>query len=195
MRTFTILLVIFSCLLLSAEEITFSGAKYSTTELLEGVVIDSPEQALIVSEVISYPDQQPVDPNLHFLPYKYSLVVLHSPYTCQDCYGSNCDLVIEFAQNYEDQVYLLIENWNIRDTELALKKLGKDSPIQVLLDSEGKNIRRLSALNEDFINAGFIVIDDKNRICYLQMASFVAPYNSKKMAKIFNEVEGFLKQE
>jgi len=193
MRTFTIFLVIFSCLLLSAEEITFSGANYTTTELLEGVVIDSPDQVLIGSEVKSYPKKQPVDPNQHFLPYKYSLVVLHSPYTSKGCYGSNIDAVIQFAENYENQVYLLIENWNIRDTELALKKLGKDS-IQILLDSEGKNIRRLSALHEDFINAGFIVIDDKNRICYLQMASFVAPYNSKKMAKIFNEVEAFLKQ-
>ncbi|MFO7895683.1 MAG: hypothetical protein R6U84_01940 [Candidatus Cloacimonadales bacterium] len=194
MKRFTLFLLVFSCLFLSAEEITFSGAKYTTTELLEGVVIDSPEQVLIGSEVKSYPEKQPVDPNQHFQPHKYSLVVLHSPYTCQDCYGSNCDLVIEFAKNYENQVYLLIENWNIRDTELALKKLGKDSSIQILLDSEGKNIRRLSALHEDFINAGFIVIDDKNRICYLQMASFTAPYNSKKMAKIFNEVEAFLKQ-
>jgi hypothetical protein len=194
MKTFTMCLLISSCLLLSAGEITFSGAKYTTTELLEGVSIDSPEDVLVISEVKNYPDKQPVDPNQHFQHHKYSLVVLHSPYTCQDCYGSNCDLVIEFAKNYENQVYLLIENWDIRDTELALKKLGKDSPIQVLLDSEGKNIRRLSALHEDFINAGFIVIDEKNRICYLQMASFTAPYNSKKMTKIFNEAEAFLKE-
>jgi GH43 family beta-xylosidase len=96
------------------------------------------------------------------------------------------------ADIYPVQIIILVENWNIRDVHLKLKKYELNSNIQIFLDNEGKNILKLSSLDDIFINFGFMIIDNELNIYYLQLGSFEYPYSNSKLENIFDIANRFL---
>ncbi len=179
---------------LFAGEIKFSENVYATKDFIRGVEIKKPRTIILADSIFSYPECKLLNIDSLFKEYKFYLIILHSPYTCPDCYHSDVKLINYFAKKYPEQVYLLSEYWEVRDVKKSITKSGVDKNVKILLDKKGENIRRLSNLDDNFINAGFVIIDNNLKIHYVLMGSFAYPYSDKSMKKLATYINNYLKK-
>ena len=179
---------------MSAKDIAFSDSIYSTNDFIRGITISNPVTPLFTDTLYSFPLNKPVNVDSLFLNNKYYFVTLYSPYTCSSCYHADFDIINYFAKKYPEQVYLLIEYWDMRDVFVNVHKLKLDLNVHILLDKKGKNILKLSRLDEAFTNAGYLIIDKNYKIKYIIMGSFKHPYTEATIKKLFKKVDYYLKK-
>ena len=194
MKTTMVFVFIFFLSLLLAGNVTFSNKIFKTENFIDGIEIDNCQTSLFPDSIFSYPNCNLLKPDSIFCNHKYYLIILHSPYTTLDCYNANFSLVDSLSKKFPEQVYLLSEFWEIRDVKKSINRLGLDNNIKIILDGKAKNILKLSELDEDFINAGFVIIDTHLKIHYILMGSYKYPYSSQSLKKLSGYVNTILRK-
>lgn len=190
MKYFILLLIYLSCLY--SNNIQIDDNSYSKLDFIEGKIFEHPQYSIELENITKFPTEEIIKRDSIFCTNKYYFINFISPYICNDCIKYNMQFMNHLADIYPVQIIILVENWNIRDVHLKLKKYELNSNIQIFLDNEGKNILKLSSLDDIFINFGFMIIDNELNIYYLQLGSFEYPYSNSKLENIFDIANRFL---